>query len=94
MQHQVVPVRVGEERHVADPRVQDVAGEHDALALEVRASRRDVVHVQGGMGVLLRRELHPESLRLPDGEARVAGPDLGFGVVVGSQAESLDVELS
>ena len=36
-------VGIGEERHVADPRVQDLAHELDALGLELRARRRDVV---------------------------------------------------
>ena len=44
------------------------------------------------MGVLLRRELDAELLGLPDAEARVAGPDLGLRVVVGSQAQRVDVE--
>ena len=92
MQHQVVAVGIREERHVADAGVEDVAGELDALGLELLPRRGHVVHVQRGMGVLLRRELHAEPLGLPDAEARVAGPDLGLRVVVGSQAERVDVE--
>src|SRR3712207_7975184 len=40
VQHQVVAVGIGEERHVADARVQDVAHELDALALELRPRGR------------------------------------------------------
>ena len=37
VQHQRVPVRVAEEGHVADARVEDVSLELDARALELRA---------------------------------------------------------
>ena len=46
VEHQRVAVRVGEERHVADAGVEDVAGEGDALPLESGAGRRDVADVQ------------------------------------------------
>jgi hypothetical protein len=43
VQHQLVAVRVGEDRHVADPGVQGVAEEVHALGLEVGARRVDVL---------------------------------------------------
>src|SRR4051794_19469594 len=46
VQHQRVAVGVAEERHVADPGVEDVAAELDAALLEHRARGRDVVDVQ------------------------------------------------
>jgi len=49
MQHQVVAIRIGEERHGADAGVHYLAGEHDPFALQLAACRRDVVDVQGGM---------------------------------------------
>jgi hypothetical protein len=43
VEHQVVAVRVRKERHVADAGVEGVAGEFDALGLELGAGRGDVV---------------------------------------------------
>ena len=63
MQHQVVAVRVPEQRHVADPGVERLPEELDALGLELRARGGDVVDVQRGVGVSLRRELHPHVAR-------------------------------
>ena len=48
---------------MADPGVKGVAGEHDTLGLERGASRGDVIDMERGVGVLLGRERHPESLR-------------------------------
>ena len=42
MQHDLVPVGIGEEGHVADARVEDVAVELDALLLELAPRFRDV----------------------------------------------------
>ena len=92
VEHQVVAVRVGEEGHVADPGVHDLPCELDPVGLQLRACRCDVVHVQRRVGVLLGCELHPEALRLPDPEARLAGPALEPRVLVGTQPEGVDVE--
>jgi hypothetical protein len=56
------------------------------------ARGRHVVDVQRGVGVLLRRELHPVAGRLPDAEARVADPDVEAGVIVGPQPECVEIE--
>ncbi len=71
VQHQVVPVGIGEEGHVAHPGVERVTGEHDAFGLQFRARRGHVVDVQREVGVLLRRERHSKLLGFPDAEARV-----------------------
>src|ERR1044072_4484684 len=76
VEHQVVAVWVGEERHVADAGVHDLAGQDDAFGLELRPGRGDVVHVKGRVSVLLWRELHTELRRLPDAEAGLPSPEL------------------
>src|SRR2546421_2270683 len=92
VKHEVVSVGIDEERHMADARVQDLAGELHALGLELRAGLGHVVRVQGGMRVLLGRELHAETFGFPDAEARIARPDLELSAVVGPQAEHVHVE--
>src|SRR5437879_13642307 len=62
------------------------------LGLEFGASGHHVINMEGGVGVLLGRELHAESLRLPDAEARFARPDFEAPMVVRSQPERVDVE--
>src|ERR1051325_3587024 len=57
MQHQLIAVRILEERHVADPGVERVAVEGDPAALELLASLRDVWHAQGDVRGVRRREL-------------------------------------
>src|SRR4051812_9029913 len=47
VEHERVPVRVLEERHVADAGVEDVALELEPAGLEVRARLGHVLHVQG-----------------------------------------------
>ena len=74
VQHQVVAVGVGEERHVADAGVEDVAGELDALGLELGAGRGDVIDVERQVGVLLRRELDPETATAPRSRSRSRRP--------------------
>src|SRR5690349_24628547 len=78
VEHQVVAVGVVEEGHVADARVHDLADELDPLGFQLLARRGDVGDVQRRRCVLLRGELHPHPLRLPDAETRVARPELEF----------------
>src|SRR4029453_13921635 len=92
VEHQVVAVRVGEEGHVADAGVEDVAEELDALAPELGPGRGDVVHVERKVRALLRRELEALTGRLPDSEARLADPKLEAGLRVGPKLERVDVE--
>src|SRR5215207_4098630 len=58
VQHEVVAVRVAEERHVAHAGVERVAVELDTLRLELCARRSDVVDAQRPRVALLRHELH------------------------------------
>jgi hypothetical protein len=51
MQHEVVAVGVGEERHVANAGIEGLPGELDSLGLELGASRRHVVNVKRGVGI-------------------------------------------
>src|SRR4051794_20113993 len=44
------------------------------------------------MGVLLRRERHAQARRLPDAEARRAGPELEARVLVGAQPQRVHIE--
>src|ERR1041385_3087059 len=92
VQHQVVAVRVVEERHVTHAGVERVAEELDALRLEVCARGLDVLDVEREMAVVLRLEVRPEPCRFPDRETRVARPKLELPVLVASQAERLAVE--
>lgn len=94
VEHEIVAVRVAEERHVADPGVHGLPGEHDALGLELSPRRCDVVNVQGGMGVLLGCEVHAQAAGLPDGKAGLAEPHLKARVRVWTQPERVDVEAS
>jgi hypothetical protein len=43
MEHEIVAVRVREEGHVADASIEDVAGELDAIGLELGAGGSDIV---------------------------------------------------
>src|SRR3954447_4082360 len=92
VQHQVVAVGVGEEGHVADAGVQGVAQELDAFGFQLLARGFDVFDVQRRVGVLLRGELEAHFRRLPDREAGVPDPELVLPVLVGAQAEGVDVE--
>ena len=74
------------------PRLDGLAVELDALRLELGARRLDVVDVEQRDRVRLRLELLAPLLGHPDREARVAGPELALRVLVGPQAERLDVE--
>src|ERR1700722_8118412 len=76
VEHQVIAVRISEERHVADAGVKRLAGEADALLLQRRARRANVISVERDMPVLLGRELHPDKLRLPDAQTGLACPEL------------------
>src|SRR5829696_1413207 len=86
VQHEVVAVGVGEDRHVADAGVEGVAEEGDALGLELRARRVDVLHAQWQRIAGLRHELHPYPLGLPDDEAGVARPLLVLRMLIGAHA--------
>src|SRR3954453_21391006 len=92
VQHELVAVRIGEDRHVADAGVEGVAEELDALGLERRAHLGHVVAAQRPRVALLGDERHPLLLRLPDAEARVAGPLLPRGVLVGPHSQDVAVE--
>ena len=82
VQHQVVAVRVLEERHVADARVEDLAVELDALRLELGPRLGDVRDAQRDVRVRCGANVAADPLGLPDAEADVAGPELGPGVLV------------
>src|SRR5688572_8303101 len=94
VKHQVVAVGVAEERHVADTGVEGVAAELDAFRLELLARRLDVLDMESKVPVVLWLERHSELLRLPDAEARVAGPELVQRLLVPFQAEHVAVEPS
>jgi hypothetical protein len=92
VQHEVVAVRIAEERHVAHARVEHVPEELHALALELRLRGGDVVDAERQPIALLRNERHADGLRRPDAQARVARPELVLGVVVRAQGEHVAVE--
>jgi hypothetical protein len=71
VEHQRVPVRIGEERHVADAGVEDLAGELDALRLERRPRLLDVGDAEGDLGAVRRREPLPDVRRVDEIEADV-----------------------
>src|SRR4051812_3086639 len=77
---------------MADARVEGVAEELDALRLERRAHLGHVVAAQRPRVALLGDERHALLLGLPDPEARVAGPLLPLGVLVGAHPEDVAVE--
>src|SRR4051812_14702632 len=67
VEHQRVAVGVGEERHVADARVERLAHELHAAGGELLACDRDVVDVQrDGVGIAV--VLHAHLLRVVDAE--------------------------
>jgi hypothetical protein len=92
VQHEIVAVGVGEERHAANACVERLAGEGDALALQLGPGLRDVIDMQREMPILLGRELDPEPPGLPDAKTRVACPELELRVVIRTESESFAVE--
>src|SRR3954470_12055136 len=92
VQHELVAVGIGEDRHVADAGVEGVAEELDSLGLEHGAHLSDVVAAQRPRVALLGDERHALLLGLPDPEARVAGPLLPLSVLVGAQPQDAAVE--
>ncbi len=58
VEHQLVPVRVLEERHVADARVHRRAHERNPLRLELRTHRGDIIGTERDRVALLRDERH------------------------------------
>src|SRR3954469_24906521 len=92
VQHELVAVRIGEDRHVADAGVEGVAEELDTLGLEGRAHLADVIAAQRPRVPLLGDERHAVLLGLPDSETGVAGPLLPLGVLVGTQPQHASVE--
>jgi len=92
VQCQRIAVGILEARHVADAGVERLTVELDALPLELGAGCSNVVDVQQGDRVRLRRVLSAEPRRLPDREAALADPELVPGPFVGPQAKGLDVE--
>src|SRR5262249_26401801 len=96
VQHQRVAVGIVEESHVADARVEGLATELDALALELAARRGDVGDPQRDV-VRVRREGQAHLLGLPDAKRDLPASDLepaGGHVAVERQADRLEVELS
>src|SRR5687767_8907421 len=78
VEHERVAVGILEERHVANARVEDVALEHDASALELRPRPGHVVDLERDrMVVGLVR--HPEGLGLEDLKREAAGLELDAG---------------
>lgn len=65
MQHAVVAIRIGEERHVTHACIEDLAGKHNAPFFELRPLCGNVLDVEGDVAVLLRRPLPADPLRLP-----------------------------
>jgi hypothetical protein len=92
VQHELVAVGVGEDRHVADAGVERVAEEGHALGLQLRARRVDVLHAQRQRVAGLSDELHPDLLRLPDAKTSGARPLLVRRVLVGAHAKDVAVE--
>src|SRR3954449_966233 len=92
VEHELVAVRIGEDRHVADAGVEGVAEELNALGLERRAHLGNVVAAQRPRVALLRDERHPLLLGLPDAEAGIARPLLPLGVLVGAESQDVAVE--
>src|SRR5205807_6528416 len=90
VQHQLVPVRIFEERHVADACVARLAVELDALRLELRASCGDVRNADRNARVAgdERRS------RVEDVERNLAELELQVVLALGldRQAERLGVE--
>src|SRR3954452_520947 len=71
MQHQCVPVRVAEEGHMADARVEDVSLELDACALEPRTRARHICNSQRDVRGVRRGELLADVGRVDQIEADV-----------------------
>src|SRR5262245_24944543 len=95
VQHELVPVGIGEEGHVADTGVQEVAVELDALRLELAPRFRDVGDAEREAGVVRPAEGAADVLELQEIEEAVV-PELELGkaaVVVHRQTEHLCVEL-
>ena len=92
VQHELVAVRVGEDRHVADAGIEGLAEEGHALGLELGAPRVDVIHAQRQRIAGLGDEFQPDLLGLPDDEARVARPLLVLRMLVGAHAQDVAVE--
>ena len=93
VQQQRVPVRVLEERHVADAGVDDLAVELDALGLELGARGRDVGDAQRQAGGA-RRERLADARRIEDVERDLAARELHVALALGLdlEAERLRVE--
>ena len=64
----------------------------DALGLELGARRGDVVDVQREVGVLLRRELHPNCAGSQIPRQVSPDPEVVLRLAVGAQPERLAVE--
>src|SRR5215212_8046594 len=82
VQHELVAVGVGEDRHVADAGVEGVAEEGHALGLKLRPRRVDVLYAQWQGIAGLRDEFHPDALGLPDDEAGAARPLLVLRMLI------------
>jgi hypothetical protein len=75
-----------------NPRVEGVAKELDALRLQHRTHLGHVVAAQRPRVALLGDERHALPLGLPDPEARLAGPLLPLGMLVGPHPQDAAIE--
>jgi hypothetical protein len=78
MQPERVAVRIGEERLVADARVEGVAFELDAARFQLRLGRLEVIDVELDR-VVVGAELDPESVRLHHRDRQVPRLELAGG---------------
>src|SRR5207342_1927080 len=84
VEHENVAVRVGEVRHVADPRVEGLAVEHHTALRELGARGLDVWHTERDRRSVRPAELLADVRRVEQVEERVlAELELGPGAVAG-----------
>src|SRR3954454_8161959 len=96
VQHQRVPVRIPEERHVAYAAVHRLGAELDARGLELRAGGGDVADVQRDRvrgGVELEVELVDREQLQREAAGFELGPALAAVTRGALQAEHISVEL-
>src|SRR3954466_76448 len=94
MQHQCVAVRIGEEGHMADARVERLAVELDPLRLELVARRGHIRNAQRNVRAVRRGERRADVLHAQEIQADVL-TELVLGEPAGTdlrQAERLTVE--
>src|SRR5713226_8197985 len=93
VQHQGVPVGIVEEGHVADARVERLAGELHTFPFELGASCSDVGYAKRQLG-RIRRELPSDLGWIPDPERHLPREELGADrrVALVREAKRLAVE--